>query len=352
MNTKHNTNKGVPLMTRDRLSVALGMSLLFVGIGLVANKVRRIFLFNFSMLLILFSCSVSVNVQAEGTIKVLMIEGVSNHDWRHRSDIIRTILDKEGSFDITMTITPSVVDDPAWDSWRPNFSEYDVVMSGYNNLGRNKPSWPKEVQQAFERYLQAGGGFYVYHEANNAFKGWPEYNKMIGLGWRNAKFGKAIVITPDGSLQYIAAGKGKNTGHGPRANTLLTRMNNHPIHSGLPDKWMAADLEVYRYARGPAENVTVMSYATDAVTSLQFPTEWVVQYGAGHSYVSTYGHVWKDQQEPEGIRCVAFQTIMVRALKWLAGKQPDSSVPDEFPTEHKPSLRPYARTIYTQNTSK
>lgn len=182
-------------------------------------------------------------------IKLLIIEGVSNHDRQHRLALVREILARDGSFAVEVSITPSRADDPAWATWRPDFSKYDVVLSGYNNLG-GKPRWPVEVRQAFEKYVRTGGGFYVYHEANNSFAEWPEYNQMIGLGWRNKNFGKAIVVRPDESLQIIPAGEGDNTGHGNRSDVVVHQLGEHPIHTGLPRAWKAADIEVYRYARG------------------------------------------------------------------------------------------------------
>ena len=278
-------------------------------------------------------------VKHSARIKLLIVEGVSNHDWQHRLALVREILAREGSFDVDVSITPSQANDPAWASWHPDFSKYDVVLSAYNNLG-GKAQWPAAVQQAFEKYVRNGGGFYVYHEANNSFAEWPEYNQMIGLGWRNKNFGKAIVVRPDESLQVIPAGEGGDTGHGARADVVVHQLGEHPIHAGLPRAWRAADIEVYRYARGPATNLTVLAYATDAQTQLQFPIEWTVQYGQGRVFVSTYGHVWADQKDPKGMKCAAFQTIMVRALKWLAKRPPGDTVPADFPTVDAVSLRP------------
>jgi type 1 glutamine amidotransferase len=277
-------------------------------------------------------------VEPPAKIKLLIIEGVSNHDWKHRLALVREILARDGSFDVEVSITPSAPDDAAWAAWRPDFSKYDVVLSAYNNLG-GKAQWPREVQQAFERYVRNGGGFYVYHEANNSFAEWPEYNQMIGLGWRKKDFGNAIVVRADESLQIIPPGEGDNTGHGDRADVLVHQLGAHPIHAGLPRAWKAADIEVYRYARGPATNLTVLAYATDAQTQLQFPIEWTVPYGQGRVFVSTYGHVWADQNDPKGMKCAAFQTIMVRALKWLAKRPPGEVAPADFPTAEAVSLR-------------
>ena len=253
--------------------------------------------------------------------------------------MVKDILARDGSFHVDVSITPSVVGDPAWSSWRPDFSRYDVVLSGYNNLGGKAP-WPSEVQKAFEQFVQNGGGFYCYHEANNSFAEWPEYNKMIGLGWRGKDYGEAMIVKPDGSLELVPPGQGMGTNHGSRSDVVIHQLGQHPIHNGLPRVWMAADLEVYRYARGPAENITVIAYGRDPQTQLQFPIEWTVHYGKGRVFVSTYGHCWKGDADPKGMRCAAFQTIMVRALKWLAGRPVDSTVPPDFPTATAASLRP------------
>ena len=272
-------------------------------------------------------------------IKLLIVEGVSNHDWRHRLELVKQILAGDGSFDVDVSITPAAADDPAWASWRPEFSKYDVVLSGYNNLG-GKPRWPAEVQRAFKEFVHSGGGFYCYHEANNSFAEWPEYNQMIGLGWRDQKFGRAVIVEPDETIRFVPPGDGSGTGHGSRVDVAVHRIGEHPIHRGLPRAWMAADIEVYRYARGPAENLTVLAYALDAQTQLQFPIEWTVDYGAGRVFVSTYGHVWADQADPKGMHCAAFQTIMIRGLKWLARREPGENVPADFPKADAVSLRP------------
>ena len=114
-----------------------------------------------------------------GKIKVLIVEGVTNHAWEKRLNIVRAILAKDGSFDLDFTVRPTAAGDPAaWDAWRPKFSDYDVVISGYNNLG-GLPSWPQEVKDSFAAYVHGGGGFYAFHEANNSFVEWPQYKPVV-----------------------------------------------------------------------------------------------------------------------------------------------------------------------------
>jgi len=154
---------------------------------------------------------------------------------------------------------------------------------------------------------------------------------MIGLGWRNKRFGWSITIGPDGSAMRIPPGQGGNTSHGKRIDAVLTRLGEHPIHKDLPERWKAADLEVYSYARGPAENLKVLSHAHEPKTGLNFPIEWVVNYGKGKVYNSTFGHVWKGDTNPPSMRCVAFQTLLIRAVQWLGGKGVTWPVPSNFP---------------------
>ena len=98
-------------------------------------------------------------------------------------------------------------------------------------------------------------------------------------------------------------------------------------------------MEIYRYARGPARNLDVIAYAHDGLDERLFPVEWTVSYGLGRVYVSAYGHVWFGGATPPSMRCAAFQTLMPRALKWLARRDPGTQLPPDFPGPHATSLR-------------
>jgi hypothetical protein len=162
---------------------------------------------------------------------------------------------------------------------------------------------------------------------------------MIGLGWRDKDYGWAVTLDTDGTVVRIPPGQGEETSHGDRVDALLTRLGDHPIHKDLPKEWKAADLEVYRYTRGPAERLTVLSYARDPETQLNFPIEWVVLYGKGRVYSSTLGHLWKDDTDPAGIRCVAFQTLLIRVAEWLGTGKSEWPVPDNFPDDKNVQLQ-------------
>ena len=179
----------------------------------------------------------------------------------------------------------------------------------------------------------------MWHAGNNAFADWPAYNEMIGLGWRKKDFGWALAVEPDGTVVRIPPGEGGDTGHGARRDTLVRRRAGHPIHAGLPRAWLTPDIEVYYFARGPARDLEVLSHGFDPHTGREWPLEWTVAHGRGRVYTSTFGHVWKGDTQPARMRCAGLQTVMVRALQWLAGRPVDFPVPAVFPGPDKVSVR-------------
>jgi hypothetical protein len=272
-------------------------------------------------------------------IRVLIVDGFSNHDWRLTTRYIRTILESTGLFAIDVSTSPPDAAASGWDEWRPQFEKYDVVIQNCNDYGGG-PQWPVPVQKSFERFVRRGGGVYIWHSANNAFPQWPEYNELIGLGWRKKDYGTAIAIGDDGQLIRFPPGEGENTGHGARFDALITRVGDHPLNRGVPRQWKAADIEVYYHVRGPAKNLEILSYAHEPKTQLNWPTEWFVSYGRGKVYTSNFGHVWKGDVQPVTVRDIGVQTLLVRAVQWLADRPVDFPVPANFPTATSTSIGP------------
>ncbi len=273
-------------------------------------------------------------------VKVLIVDGYGNHDWARTTRLVRGILDAGGQCETVVSTLPATADDPAFALWCPPFKDFDVVIQTCNDLGGRGPLWPAPAREAFEQFVSAGGGVFILHSANNAFADWEAYNKMIGLGWRKKDYGFALRIRPDESIERIPPGEGNGTGHGARTDRVVHRLGDHPIHAGLPRNWKTPLIEVYTYARGPAENLTILSWAEEPTTGERWPIEWVVAYGNGRVYNSTFGHVWAKESDPVDMRCAGFQTVMIRAIQWLAGREVTWPVPADFPGEAETSLRP------------
>jgi type 1 glutamine amidotransferase len=108
----------------------------------------------------------------------------------------------------------------------------------------------------------------------------------------------------------------------------------HPINEGVPKSWKTPDIEVYTHARGPAENITILSYGRHIATDTYWPLEWVVRYGEGRVYSSSFGHIWEsDDGIPDRVRCAGFQTSLIRAAEWLATGAVTYPIPEDFPAD-------------------
>jgi type 1 glutamine amidotransferase len=149
-------------------------------------------------------------------------------------------------------------------------------------------------------------------------------------------------MSADGTITRLPPGQGKGTGHATRADVLVHTLGDHPIHQGMPNQWLTPMLEVYYDARGPAENVEVISYGLDPRFKDYWPLEWTVTYGKGRVYASSFGHVWSDESEtkqPVDLLAADEQTLIPRAIQWLAKRPITVEVPKDFPTAQKTSIR-------------
>jgi type 1 glutamine amidotransferase len=279
------------------------------------------------------------NAQANKRISILIVDGFSNHDWKQTTSVTKWILEESGLFAVDVSTIP--IDSTERKSWLPDFGKYAAVIQNTNNIGEPHLRWSGPAEKALEKYVADGGGLYILHSGNNAFPHWKEYDKMIGLGWRPKSNGYALEIDQNRNIVRIGPGDGEGTGHGDRFNALIQILNQHPINEGFPRQWQTVNTEVYYFPRGPAENLTVLSYAYDSArTHRMWPVEWTVAYGKGRVYNSSLGHLWKGDVYPQAYRCAGYQTTVIRATEWLATGRVTYAVPSDFPMAEKPSLRP------------
>ena len=80
---------------------------------------------------------------AYSKIKVLLLDGQNNHNWKATTPVLVDALESSGNFLVSVSTSPAKNSTPLdWEKWNPNFSSYDVTLSNYNG-----EMWPKEVQE-------------------------------------------------------------------------------------------------------------------------------------------------------------------------------------------------------------
>jgi type 1 glutamine amidotransferase len=307
------------------------------------------------------------DASAQSKIRVVIIDGQNNHDWRSTTPVIKDALEKTGRFTVDVSTSPPRVNvnapnkpknatekqvaeyeaklakfkaelpklqaeqkfaQEAMKNWRIDFDKYDVVLSNYNG-----DAWPKQVNDALESRLKEGKiALVIVHAANNAFGGWKEYNQMIGMGWRGANGGDRLFLDDKGTTQKIPSGSGDSSGHrysGPFQ--VVVRDPSHPITKGMPSEWKHDRDELYDNMRGPIENVHLLATAYSKGTEKHEPMIWTVSYGKGRVFHTPMGH------DANAMRCVGFQSTLARGTEWAATGNVTLAIPATFPTAAKTS---------------
>lgn len=271
--------------------------------------------------------------ERETPIEVLIIDGQNNHEWQVTTPLMKSFYENHGGFIVDVATSPPERHDMS--NFRPEFSQYDVVVSNYNG-----DSWPQETQDAFQAYVYGGGGFVTVHAANNAFPDWPEYNEMIGLGgWggRTQASGPYVYFR-DGERVTDAERAGRGGHHGRQHEFLITlRDPDHPIVEGLPQEWLHTKDELYEQLRGPAKNLEVLAtaYADPATggSGRHEPMLMTIRYGEGRIFHTTLGHA------DYSMRSVGFITTLLRGTEWAATGEVTIDKPHDFPTAEQASSR-------------
>jgi hypothetical protein len=252
--------------------------------------------------LFLFATAASLPAQAP-KIRVLILTGVNNHDWRATTPLLREILDRTGKFDIH-------VNEEGRGNTLETFSPYDVLLLNYNDMKYSGPWWDDRARQAMLDFVRNGKGLVSYHASNNAFWGWQEFDKLVGGTWR------------------------ETAGHAPyHAYTVSIVDRDNPITKGMPASFTETDELYHRLSMQP--NIHLLAAAFDDANNCFRPGEgcgtgkdepliWTLPYGAGRVFQTALGHDVKAMQS------AGFILTLQRGTEWAATGQVTIPVPAEM----------------------
>jgi type 1 glutamine amidotransferase len=297
-------------------------------------------------------------VRADDTkkVRVLIIDGQNNHDWKTTTPHMKKALEACGRFTVDVATTPQkppLPPEPASISeadiakyrealqkyadayvayrnevFNPDLTKYDVILSNYNGA-----AWPEPVQKSLETNLRNGKvALVIVHAANNSFGNWNEYNQMIGMGWRGSNGGDRLFLDSDGKETRIPKGKGDSSGHRYSGQFKVNvRNTEHPITRDMPVEWMHAGDELYDNMRGPIQNVQLLATAYSQGTKVHEPMIWTVSFGQGRVFHTPMGH------DVNAMKCIGFITTLQRGTEWAATGKVTIPIPADFPKPDKPS---------------
>jgi type 1 glutamine amidotransferase len=245
-----------------------------------------------SSLLAVVLASLGIAQDKPAKLKLLIITGSHSHDWKGTLPVLQEFYGASGRFEVDVTLNPGK------ELSKEKLARYDVLMLHYKETREMPGRWPKEAEDALLDAVKGGKGLVVLHYTSSAFDtgdaSWPEYEKLIGGGWRRSK------------------------GHGAHAPPYQFRVEikdrEHPITKGLPASFLHAKDELYHKLLVP-EGCRVLVEALDnheKGTGKKEPLVWVFEYGKGRVFHNALGHA-ADQ-----MKGIGFQTLMLRGAEWAA----------------------------------
>ena len=223
-------------------------------------------------------------------IRTLFLSGANNHDWRLSTPYCWLLLGRTGRFSTTVTTDPSATLENAG-----GLKEYDLFFMDYNG-----PAWSAAAQRNFEAAVSGGTGLVILHAADNAFVGWTEFEKMVGLLWRDG------------------------TGHGRFHEFPVTITDkSHPITRSLGDFKTTDELYhrlVHLHGVKCQTLATAYSSAESGGTGGAEPAMVATQYGRGRVFHMVLGHIWPGDGPPNMIAFEnqGFQQGLIRGCEWAA----------------------------------
>jgi type 1 glutamine amidotransferase len=230
----------------------------------------------------LFACG----APAPAPIRVLLLSGQNNHDWKTTTPKLEAILEEEGRFEVDITGSPGGLTSSS-------LEPYDVILSNWNAYGSGASAspWPEEARRATLDFVRRGNGHVVVHAGGSSFEDWDDYARLTLAAWKNGQ-----------------------SSHGP-IHEFLVRVDDpsHPVTAGLAPFTIRDEL----WNRpGTVEGARVLASSFSARdkegTGEWEPTVLAGGFGKGRSLTILLGH------DAEAMANPGFRALLVRAVEWAA----------------------------------
>ncbi len=230
-------------------------------------------------------------------VRVLILSGSNNHNWQQTTPAIKDIL-AEAKIRAKDTEKPASLTSK-------QLSNYDVIVSNWNNWNDKNLDWSDESKQAFLNFVRKGGGHVTVHSGGSSFVGWTEYHQ-------------------------IAAWWGPKTGHGAyHAFPMNAVDTTHPICSGLNpiiSAWTSDELW-YRteFPAGSKTLITAFSSSKFGGDNGFEPVLSVCDFGDGRCVNFMLGH------DAAAMQQAVFKLLLARSVQWAAKQKELAAVPENLP---------------------
>jgi type 1 glutamine amidotransferase/HEAT repeat protein len=231
-------------------------------------------------------------------LRVLILSGRNNHDWRATTPALKKIYEAGGRFSVDVTEDPSRLD-------AAMLAKYDAVVSNWSGFpDMDQRQWGPNAEKAFADFIRGGKGFAAFHAASACLRTWPEFCRLIGAVW------------------------GRDTGHGAyHAFKVTIADREHPVTRGMKD-FVITDELWHRMQGHPDRRVlcTAFSAKETGGSGQDEPVVLCTALDKGRGFNLVLGHDARTMQN------VAWQTLMLRGTEWAARGEVTIPIPASWPS--------------------
>lgn len=141
----------------------------------------------------------------------------------------------------------------------------------------------EQQQNAFERYIQAGGGYVGIHSATDTEYDWPWYGKLAG----------AYFLDHPSTPSNVQKGR------------FIVQLKNHWATQGMPDEFERSD-EFYSFRNISPKINTILTIDEKSYIGGKnpdfHPMSWYQDYDGGRAFYTAMGHTDETYSEPLFLR--------------------------------------------------
>ena len=222
----------------------------------------------------------------DDAVRILILTGQNNHNWRETTPLIQEILNRNGIFKTDVTEKPDTLN-------AQMLKSYDVIVSNWNSYPEQATQWNPAAIQALFDFVKRGGGFVCIHSASFAHYDCPPFFEITGGRW------------------------GDSTHHGPISEfRVQITHKTHPITKGVQDFTIKDELWVDLEC-SPSAKVLCVAQADEYrnTPGKLEPVVLITEYGKGRGYYLALGHDVAVMAHPD------WQKLLMQGTKWAAKKK-------------------------------
>ena len=236
-------------------------------------------------------------------LRVLIISGQNNHDWKSTTPVLEKLYDDCPRFEADVTLEPAKCD-------AKMLAKYDLIFTNWTNWPRIKErAWGATAEKAVLDFVRGGKGFVVLHAASTPFSTWPEYRALVGSWWEMGR-----------------------TGHGPYHEFKVTIAEaDHPVTRGMKAFTIADELWHRVGNDGKLQPLceALAAKAKGGSGNVE-PVIHHRSFGKGRCFHVILGH------DAKAIRNVALSTLLLRGAEWAATGKVTIPLPANWPGSADP----------------